>query len=186
MKRYIRSATIDLEIDSEGNEVPEELSQLLRNSKIRNRKGQLIVCYHGTNAEFDEFKEDFISENSGNIGWFGKGFYFTNNKKLAQGYGKNLKRCYLNITQPFVYSSPDSIYELLSYGVSLRVYNERLVPFAYLEDEEPIEVFTRTVKDHGYDGVKFSYKQGRYKPNVSGASDASEYVCFRSDQVYFI
>lgn len=186
MKIYVKSNRYLQELDSEGNVVPQELSIALKNSKVRNRKGQLIVCYHGTDAQFEEFKEDFISQNSGNIGWFGKGFYFTDNTKLASTYGKNLKRCYLNITKPFVYSSEDSIYELMSYGLSPRVYDSRLVPFAYLDNEEPIEEFTRVVKEHGYDGVKFSYKQGKYKPNISGANSATEFVCFRSDQVYFV
>ena len=32
------------------------------------------TLYECIMSEFDEFKEDFISSNSGNIGWFGKGF----------------------------------------------------------------------------------------------------------------
>lgn len=173
-------------MDNEGNVVPQELAMALRNSKVRNRKGQLIVCYHGTNADFAEFKDEFISQNSGNIGWFGKGFYFTDNTRLAQRYGNNLKKCYLNITNPFVYSSEDSIYTLYSLGVEPRVYDNRLQPYAYLEDETPIEVFTEAIKKAGYDGVKFSYRQGKYRPNSPGASNATEFVCFNTDQVYLI
>lgn len=171
------------ELDSEGNVVPAELSELLRNSKIRNRSGQLIVCYHGTNADFDEFKDSFISQNSGNIGWFGKGFYFTNNQKMAQRYGRNVKRCYLNITNPFVYSDPDSVYTLYSLGVNPRVYDGHLQPYAYLDSDEPIEEFTKAVKEAGYDGVKFSYKQGHYRSNVAGTSNAVEFVCFYPNQI---
>lgn len=185
MKRYIRTSEYT-EVDNEGNIVSEDLARALKGSKIRDRQGRLIVCYHGTNAEFSEFKEEFISQNSGNIGWFGKGFYFTNSKKLAQSYGSNLKKCYLNITNPFVYSDPDSVYTLFGLGIDPRVYDHRLVPFAYLEDEEPIEVFTETVKNAGYDGVKFSYRQGHYRGNTPGTGNASEYVCFSTNQVYFI
>ena len=185
MKRWIHAAE-EVEVDSEGNIVPEELARELIGSKIRNRKGQLIVCYHGTSAEFEDFKEDFISQNSGNIGWFGKGFYFTNNAKLAERYGSNVKKGYLNITNPFVYSSEDSIYKLLSLGVEPRVYDGRLQPYAYLEDEAPIEVFTDAIKQAGYDGVKFSYRQGKYRPNIAGASNAVEYVCFSPGQIYLI
>ena len=174
------------EVDSEGNIVPSEIAAKLAGSKIRNRKGQLIVCYHGTNAQFKEFKDDFISSNSGNIGWFGKGFYFTSSAKLASHYGSNLRKCYLNITNPFVYSSPNSIWTLLQLGISPRSYDGKLQPYAYLEDETPIEEFTTAIKEAGYDGVKFSYKQAKYKPNVSGATDTVEYVCFRPNQVYFI
>ena len=183
MYRIISST--NSEIDNEGNIVPQDIAIKLSGSKIRNRKGQLIVCYHGTNANFEELKEDLISSNSGNIGWFGRGFYFTNCKPMAQRYGSNLKRCYLNITHPFIYSSEDSIYELYALGVEPRVYDGRLQPYAYLEDETPIDVFTQAIKDAGYDGVKFSYRQGHYRSNVPGTSDAIEYVCFRPDQAYF-
>lgn len=186
MKRYIRTSTT-IEYDSEGNEVPAELAEKLRESKIRNRKGQLIVCYHGTNAEFNEFKDEFISSNSGNIGWFGKGFYFTDSIKLAKSYGNIQRRCYLNITHPFIYSSEDSLWELLSLGVeNIRSYNGRLMPYAYLDDPAPVEDFTKAIRQAGYDGVKFSYRQAQYKPNIAGVSKASEYVCFNSSQVYFI
>lgn len=185
MKRYIISST-EIEYDNEGNEVPAELAEKLRESKIRNRKGQLIACYHGTNAEFNEFKDEFISSNSGNIGWFGKGFYFTDSIKLAKSYGDIQRRCYLNITHPFIYSSEDSLWELLSLGVeNIRSYNGRLMPYAYLDDPKPIEDFTKAIRQAGYDGVKFSYRQAQYKPNITGVSKASEYVCFNSSQVYF-
>jgi len=185
MKLYIRADTSQ-ETDSEGNIVPPELSAALKNSKIRNRKGQLIVCYHGTNSDFEEFKDDFISQNSGNIGWFGKGFYFTDCTKLAQSYGSNLKKCYLNITNPFIYSGADAVWNLLTIGGDPHSYNGRLVPYAYLDDPEPIENFTTTVKNAGYDGVKFSYKQAKYKPNISGATSASEFVCFNNNQIFQI
>ena len=186
MKRWIRSAKETLEFDNEGNAVPPEIAAALRNSKVRNRKGQLIACYHGTNAEFNQFKEEFISQSSGNIGWFGKGFYFTDNIKLASSYGSILKRCYLNITNPFVYSSEDSIYTLFSLGVEPRIYDGRLQPYAYLDNEEPIEIFTKAVKEAGFDGVKFSYRQAKYRSQTRGASNATEYVCFRPDQVHFL
>ena len=185
MKRYIYSS-MNSELDSEGSIVPEDIAYAFRNSKIRNRKGQLIVCYHGTNADFAEFKEDFISDNSGNIGWFGKGFYFSDSQRLSRSYGSILKKCYLNIVEPFVYSSPDSIYVLLDLGVSPRVYEGHLQPYAYLENDEPIEEFTRIVKEAGYDGVKFNYRQGKYKGNVVGTSNSSEYVCFNANQVYVL
>lgn len=183
MKRMIITASELDTVDSEGNGVAPEVASLLQQSKIRNRKGQLRVCYHGTDSEFTEFKEEFISQNSGNIGWFGKGFYFTDSAKLAGTYGKNVRKFYLNIKNPFIYSSEDSIYTLLSLGISPRVYENRLQPYAYIDDPAPIEEFTRVVREAGYDGVVFSYRQGKYKPPVSGASSASEFVCFSPDQI---
>lgn len=174
MKLYIKSNI---------NNVESQLSQ----STVRKRNGELIVCYHGTNAQFDEFKEEFISSNSGNVGWFGKGFYFTDSEKLAKSYGNILRRCYLDIRNPFVYSSPNSLWKLIELGVKdYRSDNLRLLPYAYLDDPTPIENFTQVIKDAGYDGVIFSYRQGKYKPNIRGASNATEYVCFNPNQIYFL
>ena len=185
MKRFVYSVS-ELNVDNEGNLVPNDILSELSGSKIRDRKGRLKVCYHGTNSDFKDFKEEFISSNSGNIGWFGKGFYFTDSPKLAQSYGSIQKKAYLNIKNPFVYSSEDSIYKLYDLGIRPRVYDSRLQPYAYLDDPEPIEEFTKAVKQAGYDGVVFSYRQGKYRPNVSGASSASEYVCFYPEQIVLI
>ena len=188
MKRYIRATTETT--DSAGNLVPLDIEAMLVNSKIRSRKGQLILCYHGTNAQFTEFKEDFIGSNSGNIGWYGRGFYFTDSEKLAKSYGSIQKRCYLNITKPFVYSSEDSIWELYALGGEdiVRSYNGRLSPYAYLEESENyiVEDFTKLIRSAGYDGVKFSYRQANYRPNISGVSRATEYVCFDSNQIIWV
>ena len=187
MKRYIVSNTAAPEIDSEGNIVPPDIASALANSKIRNRKHQLIVCYHGTNADFQDLKEELISTNSGNVGWFGRGFYFTDVAKLASDYGAKLKKCYLNITNPFVYSSKDAAWDLLLLGVSPRSDGgEHLLPYAYMDDPTPAITFTEAIKKAGYDGVKYSYKQANYRPNISGVGNASEFVCFRNDQVVWI
>ena len=82
MKRYIRSSEI-IEVDNEGNAVPADVASVLKDSKIRDRKGHLIVCYHGTNAEFTEFKEDFISHQ--------KAILTTKTKETKVSKPKNLK-----------------------------------------------------------------------------------------------
>lgn len=176
-------------LDSKGNLVDPEIASLLKSSKIRNRSGQLILCYHGTNAQFDEFKDDLIGSSSGNIGWYGKGFYFTDSEKLAKSYGTIQRKCYLNITKPFIYYGKDSVWDLLSLGYKdIRTYNDKLQPFSYLDKDKEymVEDFTKLLKEAGYDGVKASYKQGNYKPNIPGVSNASEYVCFNSNQIIWV
>lgn len=180
MKRLIYCSTNTVEYDSEGNIVPLEIANKFRNSKIRNRQGQLLVCYHGTNAEFEEFKEEFISSSSGNFGWFGKGFYFTNSEKVSKQYGNIRKKCYLNITKPFKFFDKDSVWELIMIGGHPRTYNDRLVPYAYDGNSE-VEDFTNVIVSAGYDGVIASYKSGGMKP-----SDGKEFVCFSPSQIYVI
>lgn len=74
-----------VETDSEGNPLSPEQIEFFKNSKIRDRQGRLLVCYHGSKskADFDTFKYDANNQTGDN---FGKAFYFTTDKSKAQGY----------------------------------------------------------------------------------------------------
>lgn len=81
--------------DSEGNELSTEQIGFFKDSKARDKKGNLLVLYHGTTANFNTFKKGDI------------GFHF-GTKGAARGrvgFGKNvtLKEVYLNITNPIVF-----------------------------------------------------------------------------------
>lgn len=81
------------------------------NSKMRTSKGELTHCYHWTKNEFSEFDPSTISNESGDNGYFGKGFYFTGRKEFnscctlepeekAAGKKQIQLDCYLNIKNP--------------------------------------------------------------------------------------
>ncbi len=65
-------------------------------SKVVDENGDPLVVYHGTNEDFNEFK-DVGKKNSRLIG---NGFYFTSDKKQAASYGKRLIAVYLKIERP--------------------------------------------------------------------------------------
>lgn len=83
--------------DSEGNILSKEQSDYFKNSIIRDNKGNLLKVYHGSKAKFNEFKYDFMAS-TGNAE--GRGFYFTDSKEKALGYGNELKEGYLLIEKP--------------------------------------------------------------------------------------
>jgi hypothetical protein len=76
-------------------------------SKVVDENGEPLVVYHGTNSEFSVFD----LEKSSVYGIYGKGFYFTNNKKIAEEYlggvlnkksqKSHIKICFLNIKKPY-------------------------------------------------------------------------------------
>ena len=74
-------------------------------SKVIDENGEPLVCYHGTENNFNIFKDNH------KIGWLGKGIYFTPNKKIAKGYGKIVLRSFLNIRKPFkvIGEDPNSV-----------------------------------------------------------------------------
>ena len=88
------------EYDNEGNQLTREQAEFFRDSKVRDEQGRLLVCYHSTNAEFDEFKHEYIGSHGRLLG---DGFYFVTDKQYKNSYGKICKACYLNIVNPFTY-----------------------------------------------------------------------------------
>ena len=72
-------------------------NRAMENSNVVDGNGQLIKMYHGTNADFNEFRRDKI----GSTGRFeGSGFNFTPYRERAASYGKNVLEGYLDIQNP--------------------------------------------------------------------------------------
>ena len=86
--------------DSQGNELTEAQAEYFKDSKVRDEDGNLLVVYHGSGNQFNEFLHRYMGLN-GNA--HGRGFYFTEDKSYAEGYKKEngqLLEGYLNISKP--------------------------------------------------------------------------------------
>jgi hypothetical protein len=138
-------------------------------SKVVDDEGKPLVVYHGTDVEFDEF--DRKKAGAGNDkGMRGKGFYFSPNKKTAQGYGDKLIGVYVDIKTPFRpsdFSSKEEIADKL--GISER-------NFVFDKDSGEFRVYqpfssslTSALIEAGYDGVIY--------PN------SQEIIAFSPDQI---
>lgn len=93
-KRY------SLKEDSTGRELTAQQQEYFKDSEVRDRDGRLIPVYHGSQAQFTEFSADFMSMHGS---MEGQGFYFTDNRSMAEGYkreGGQLLEGYLNISKP--------------------------------------------------------------------------------------
>jgi hypothetical protein len=66
-------------------------------SKVVDADGKPLVVYHGTAADFNAF--DLSKFGLTDAGWFGKGFYFTEDKAIADRYGKT-KSVFLSLEKP--------------------------------------------------------------------------------------
>ena len=98
--------------DSEGNPLSEEQVEFFRHSKVRDEQGKLLAVYHGSDSEFSEFSVNHIGSNTGNGGFYGRGFYFTTNRMDASNYGKHVLQYYLNARNPLDLNGDNWIYEL--------------------------------------------------------------------------
>ena len=84
------------EYDSEGNQLTKDQVEFFKNSKVRDNRGRLLVCYHGTEAEkFNIFDHSFIGDDNKS----GYGFYFTLGTKLKFKHTSEYA-CYINLTNP--------------------------------------------------------------------------------------
>jgi hypothetical protein len=149
MKRYIRSST-NIEYDSEGNALTPEQSAFFRDSKIRDNKGRLLVCYHGSRKQFDTFKINYNMQLSDKT----PGVYFAASKLPTQYYsqGKYTYKCYLNCKNPKIVHRPgdddgdmtgyDGLIALSSSPWDRRFYNfeTNTVEVDHIESDGIIEI----------------------------------------------
>lgn len=76
-------------------------------SKMVDKNGRPLVCFHGSYSNFDTFEMKYHLNDDG---YFGKGYYFTFSenpsisKAEAKFYGPVMYSCYLNIRNPFDFS----------------------------------------------------------------------------------
>ena len=96
------------EVDENGlkYKLSPEQETFFKDSKIRDENGNLKTVYHGTNTDFNQFDPDKIQQDN-----LGKGFYFTDNKDIADSYASRRTRerggdrkvveAFLNIKKPF-------------------------------------------------------------------------------------
>ena len=111
--------------DSEGNELSEGQSKFFKNSKVRDEDGNLLVVYHGTDADFTAF-----DRTKGRSTMDIQGSFFSPWKLDASGYEPDVKAYYLNIENP---ASEGVAYKALNKfkgqnyaGVKAREYLESL------------------------------------------------------------
>ena len=161
-----KGETMFSERDSEGNELSKGQQEFFKDSKVRDKDGNLMVVYHGTPNKFTTFRQG-VAE-----GW-GKGIYFTDNVVEAKNYGDNIVKAYLNINNPFnadtmnydkigaentkAYRDFDMKKWKTWWSFEYDTYEE------YVDDgmgvdmyeiyTEEVEVFNKILRELGYDGI---------------------------------
>ena len=158
-------------------------------SKVVDEQGRPLVVYHGTNAEFDTFNETLIGK--WDYGFYGKGFYFTDAKHVAEDYAKSgafddggtatVMPVYLNLQNPFFMDYRNDN------GISDEKHN-RLVEQGY---DGVIAIESRDLRKEGYEeelnkakALNVEHWQLKdYEGNVVGRILPFEYVAWKSNQI---
>ena len=150
-------------------------------SKMIGMSGRPKVFYHGTDKDFSIFSQDKIGSNTGELGWYGKGFYFASDYLQAGHYGKNILEVYLNIRNPFYIDAE----HLMKYRDELGLTEEELRnsdPARFLKNNRLSMKLSNLLEKDGYDGIVYS-EDGvsfneviAFHPNqIKSAEDNKEY-----------
>ena len=95
IKEYLK------EQQSVGNNLNNNFWNWFGSSKVK-EGSEPLACYHGSpNLGINYFDISKISQNKGNLGHYGYGFYFSYGIKEAKTYGSTIYKCYLKIENPF-------------------------------------------------------------------------------------
>lgn len=76
-------------------------------SKVVDENGEPKQVYHSTEKEFYAFDKNKIGT-ANDIGFYGRGFYFTDNKEYSKTYGDNTLAVFLNVRTPFIANTMES------------------------------------------------------------------------------
>ena len=115
-------------------------------SKVVDNNGEPLICFHGTDSEFNVF--DLEKQNSG---WLSRGFYFTENESEAQDYGKKVISVFLSIKKPFIIK-PDIINEDFTVSWSKNTKEQIIESYSDSENIDWKDV-SRYLKTKGHDGI---------------------------------
>ena len=164
------SNTTKAEYDNLGNKLTKAQQDFFKDSKVRDENGNLLVMYHGTEANVgipeDYWFTIFDIDRAGNHGnMLGNGFYFTSDRSHAEQYAHtkgNIYETYLNIKKPLElghFSTGDLVY-------SIRNINPYIEADIYKRNGNIDGYKVRKyLLDNGYDGIHSGNTYVALNPN---------------------
>ena len=180
------------EQDSEGNILTLEQAKYFSSSKVRDKSGRLLVCYHSTDEEFDEFDSEYS--------WDNFGFHFGTKEAAEYIGGEIMKSCYLNITNPLILKEDLQYWDAFSF-IRLLYENPQLQKDIKIDGWK--EIKEQYAEDLEYDDFDESFYCAEYGQVVRDAlynskydgiiytnwgEDAGSisYMCFYPEQIKYI
>lgn len=94
-------------VECDGQHLTNAQKEYFKDSKLRDDDGDLAQCFHYTDHQFDAFDVSKIGSSQGDIGYCGKGIYFTSMTTFGTGFGHNVLECYINMTNPLIVQDLD-------------------------------------------------------------------------------
>ena len=184
--------------DSTGRTLTKAQQEFFKDSKVRDAEGNLLVVYHGTDADFTVFEAD--KDINGELYYFAKSRTWVKNFFKEEKYHapKNIMRVYLNIKNPldlrsvpYTMTGNEWIDYFDSIGVPItdefrsiysapqknrKTFGTGNIPAWWLIRYDSVGGKLRdSLYSVGYDGLVIY-------DTVRGKADATAYVCFEKNQ----
>ena len=154
--------------DSQGNTLTKEQAEFFKDSKVRDEDGNLLVVYHGSPNEFTVFDESKYGANTGSRGFYGSGFYFATSETVANSYGGNITKAYLNAKKLLDLDANDWTYLL---GIEERPKEIKVKEVEIEEAKKGFLTLHYTTEDEPNDWKAFnSVSKMRIEDDKSGKS----------------
>lgn len=113
-------------VETDGQHLTDAQKEYFKDSKLRDRDGDLVQCFHYTNKNFDAFDKNYITDDS----FCGRGFYFTSMTTFGGSFGQECLVCYVNMKNPLVVEDLDMWQkeDLLRYFAQSEEYKNEELP----------------------------------------------------------
>jgi hypothetical protein len=82
------------------------------------REDNNLILYHGSNNKFEKFNKKFLGSSMGKAPSNMRGFYFTNNIKLAKSFGKYIYKVKVKINNPYIFNANGKGYSQLKHTIN--------------------------------------------------------------------
>lgn len=149
-------------------------------SKVVDEQGRPLVVYHGTNAEFDTFDISHFGETDS--GDFGRGFYFTADKRYAEYYGEQIIPLYLKIEKPYKTSTwgyvDTDLKQKQGYDGVLVWTQETVFPRSKFETQKEYEAAIKEYQEYGRYNVEIGEESFSIQEKLP-----KEIVAFEPNQI---
>lgn len=140
-------------------------------SKILDENGEPLVVFHGTQNSFESFDHFCLSNNTGNDGHYGAGFYFSIEQMEAETYGDMLYPVFINMKKP-VFDHPECLEPIAAqFGIHkefLTVDKDWLADQIAAKDEHAGQLARLFAKGLSYENAwdEFIENGGNFHDNV--------------------
>lgn len=155
-----------------------------RNSYCCNRKGEPIVVYHSTDAEFDAFKSELDGTANGRP-VYGGGFCFSAYEEYTKDFGKKVMPCVLSIQNPIDLGLNPELDLKVTYKLKYKdnwqdLYNDPdHVSRGYLQDKcQDIVACFQMLNNEGY-----SFEQIMSAYGYDGIIDGHIFIVVKANQI---